>query len=359
MNMRLTMRSVGIAAGLLILATLAAWQNRRLTDARRAGLPEAPAYASQVPPLLNFLTVGLGGFRGIAAEILWSHADRMQDEGRYIELVQLSDWITWLDPHATEAWTYNAWNMAYNLSIMMHRPEDRLRWVLNGIALLRDQGLPANPHSASLYRELAWLYEHKIGSDDDSAHTIYRLALANAVAPLLNPDGSVDDTPAHRQALAAIGLSVERMLQLEHRFGPLDWRLAMSHAIYWATQGLEHAHGEEDLAGRRAVYQPLILSLTAGRFDGDLSKSVYHASPNPALFASTLSFMKETADKHPSPNIRAIYCLLLVQAIRHAHELGQTTLEQDYYEQLKHAGKGALAVPPLSDLLRNPKLPIK
>ena len=91
-----------LAAALVLFA---AWQNRRLGDARRAGLPEAPAYAAQVPPFLNFLTIGLGGFRGVAAEVLWSRADRLQEEGRYFELVQLSEWITWLDPHATEAWS--------------------------------------------------------------------------------------------------------------------------------------------------------------------------------------------------------------------------------------------------------------
>ena len=89
-----TLRRAAVVAAMLALVVLAAWQNRRLTAIRRAGLPEAPAYAIRVPPLLTFVTVGLGGFRGMAAEVLWARADRLQDEGRYLELVQLADgWI--------------------------------------------------------------------------------------------------------------------------------------------------------------------------------------------------------------------------------------------------------------------------
>ena len=64
----------------------------------------------------------------------------------------------------------------------MRRPEDRVRWVAHGIALLRDRGIPANPHNARLYRDLAWFFQHKIGGDDDSAHLAYKLVLATGMA---------------------------------------------------------------------------------------------------------------------------------------------------------------------------------
>ncbi len=322
------------------LALLTAAQNRRLCAARRTGLPEAPAYAAQVPPFINFLTVGLGGFRGVAAEALWSRADSLQEEGRYFELVQLSEWITWLDPHATEAWAYNAWNMAYNISVLMRRPADRLRWVAHGIALLRDRGLPANPHNARLYRELAWLYQHKVGSTDDSAHIGYKLALAHELSPFLRPDGSVVDTPTNRTALAALHLDVDRMRTLELRFGPLDWRMAPSHAIYWASQGLAYAHGAELLACRRAIYQPLIQCALAGRFDGDPIGDLYRAKPNPEVVRPALQFVEETFREAPTPGVRNAYAFFLLQAIHQAHAAGHATQANDWLHDLNRIGEG-------------------
>ena len=338
-----------LAAALVLFA---AWQNRRLGDARRAGLPEAPAYAAQVPPFLNFLTIGLGGFRGVAAEVLWSRADRLQEEGRYFELVQLSEWITWLDPHATEAWSYNSWNMAYNISAMMQRPADRLRWVSHGIALLRDRGLPANPNNAKLYRDLAWFYQNKIGTDTDTAHLTYQLALATELAPLLRPDGAVADTPENRTALRALRLDPDRMLRLERQFGTLDWRVAATHAVYWASRGLEHARGPERLASRRAVYQPLIQCVQAGLFDGDLSKGVYHARPNLQVVGPALQFLEETYRESPTLGVRTAYSYFLLYAIRQAGAGGNTTEAEAWLRDLNRLGEGLFHPMTLDEVLR-------
>ena len=334
------------------LVLFAAWQNRRLGDARRAGLPGAPAYATQVPPFLNFLTVGLGGFRGVAAEVLWSRADRLQEEGRYFELVQLSEWITGLDPHATEAWTYNAWNMAYNISAMMRRPADRLRWVSHGIMLLRDRGIPANPNSAKLYRDLAWFYQHKIGAADDTAHLTYKLSLAAAMAPLLKPNGAVSDTPENRAALAEYRLDTDHMLRLERQFGPLDWRVAASHAVYWASLGLEHARGAERLACRRAIYQPLIQCVLAGRFDGDLTAGVYHAAPNPLVVHPALQFLEETLRETPARGVRTATAFFLLYTIRQANEEGNTAQAETWLRELNRVGEGTYRPMTLDAVLR-------
>lgn len=333
-------RRLAVPFALAALVLLAAWQSHRLADERRAGLPEAPAYASQVPPFLNFLTVGLGGFRGLAAEVLWSRADRLQNEGRYFELVQLYEWITWLDPHATETWAYSAMTMAYDISAMMRRPADRLRWVAHGVALLRDRGLPTNPNNARLHRELAWIYQHKIGSTEDTAHVLYKLSLAAAMAPLLQPDGTVSHAPASRAALAALHLDADTMLQLERKYGPLDWRVPASHAVYWASLGLEHAHGQERLACRRAVYQPLIQCVQAGRFEGDPARGIYRAAPNPAVIRPAVQFLEETFREWPTRGVRMAYSYFLLQAIRQAGTGSDRAQAEAWLRDLNRAGDG-------------------
>jgi len=347
------LRAVAVPLAGAALLALVAWQNHRLTTIRRTGLPDAPDYATQAPPVLNFLAVGLGGFRGVAAEILWARVDRLQMEGRYLELVQLSDWITGLDPHATEAWSYSAWNMAYNISAMMRRPEDRVRWVAHGIALLRDRGIPANPHNARLYRDLAWFFQHKIGGDDDSAHLAYKLVLATGMAPCVQPDGGVAVTPENRHVLDDYRLDPVRMRQLERRFGPLDWRVAGSHAVYWASLGLEHARGHDVLACRRAIYQPLLVLCTqAGRFDGDLVQGTYHAVPNPALIPATLQLLAATFRDDPVSGVRVAYARFLAIAIQQAQRDGRSAQAQAWYQDLLRAGQNAWQQPSFDDVLQ-------
>ena len=320
---------------LLLLVLLAAWQCRRLAEHRRAKLPEAyTGYTSDVPPALTFVIAGLGGFRGIVAEVLWFRINRLQEEGRYLELVQLADWLTMLDPHAAEAWVYNAWNLAYNVSIMMARDEDRLRWVQNGIELLRDEGLRFNPREARLYRELAWLYQNKVGDVLDTSHLAYKFHLAENMAPCVNADGTVHVTKETRARLSELRLDADRMAALEKRFGPFDWRLADSHAVYWAIQGLEYATGTERQMCRRAVYQPLMLSVFKGRFTGDLTRRQWETRSNPALALATAEFMQETLKESPSRSMTSVCLGYLAAMTRHLSRGGHPDLARKMYQRL-------------------------
>lgn len=338
---------------LAILIFLAAWQSRRLAAVRRADMPDAYiGYAADVPPALNFVMAGLGGFRGLVAEMLWFRVSTLQEQGRFIELVQLSDWITLLDPHAAEAWAYNAWNLAYNVSIVMVRPEDRLRWVLNGIALLRDKGLRFNPREAKLYRELAWLYQNKIGDSLDSAHLTYKLALANQMAPFLLADGTVNASLENRPHLAALQLDPDRMLALEKRFGPLDWRVAETHAIYWACRGQDFALGADGLLCRRSVYQPLMLSVLRGRFTGDLANKQWKATCNLALALPAADYLTDTLAKFPSKNMTVVYLRYLTLAVQLLSKNGQPAQARTLYERLLSALPPQLAKPTFDEVVK-------
>ena len=230
----------------------------------RYGLTQAPA-VDNMPPVAAFTTVALGGFRGILADLLWMRAGRLQDEGRFFELAQLSDWIARLQPRSPAIWAYHAWNMAYNIPALLPDPADRWRWVQTGINLLRDDGMSLNPGSARLHRELAWLYLHKLGTDDDSSAPYYRAQFAQNPPPL--PD------PALQSSLDA-------------QFGPLDWTTPQAHAIYWAAAGLPFARTDfDDLALRRIIYQSLFQLLASGH-------SQYRLP--------TLRFLRETAARHPN-----------------------------------------------------------
>jgi hypothetical protein len=142
-----------------------------------------------VPPSLAFATVATGAFRGLLVDVLWIRADNLKEQGQFFDAKQLAEWITILQPRFAAVWEFQAWNMAYNISVTIPetRPDQRWRWVKNGYELLRDKGIEKNPRSILLYRELARTFQHKIGGISDDAHRYYKLQLALAMEPLIGP----------------------------------------------------------------------------------------------------------------------------------------------------------------------------
>ncbi len=147
-----------------------------------------------VPPSLAFATIATGAFRGLLVDVLWIRADNLKEEGQFFDAKQLAEWITILQPRFATVWEFQAWNMAYNISVTIPatRPDQRWRWVKNGYELLRDKGIEKNPRSILLYRELARTFQHKIGGISDDAHRYYKLQLALAMEPLVGPQNNQD-----------------------------------------------------------------------------------------------------------------------------------------------------------------------
>ena len=144
-----------------------------------------------VPPSIAFPTIATGAFRGLVVDALWMRADRLKEEGQFFDARQLAEWITTLQPRFASVWEFQAWNMAYNISVAIPatQPEQRWRWVKNGYELLRDEAIDKlKLKNISLYRELARIFQHKIGSVSDDAHKYYKLQLALAMEPLLRSE---------------------------------------------------------------------------------------------------------------------------------------------------------------------------
>ena len=141
------------------------------------------------PPSLAFATVAMGAFRGLVVDILWLRADRLKEQGQFFDAKQIAEWITTLQPRFASVWEFHGWNMAYNISVAIpaSQPQERWRWVKNGYELLRDEGIVLNPKSMPLYRELARIFQHKIGGVTDEAHKYYKLQLATSMEALLGP----------------------------------------------------------------------------------------------------------------------------------------------------------------------------
>lgn len=220
---------------------------------QRGGGTASAVEAVAPSPAAEMVVAGLGGFRGIAAEVVWFRADRLQNEGRFAELAQLSTWLTFLEPHTPEVWVYAAWNLAYNISVMMPTPADRWRWVEAGLRLLRDDGLRFNPSDPAIYKELSWTFLQKIGSNLDSAAPHYRKVWRETVENA-RKDGT----------LGKLGLDVAKMEAVEAEYGKQDWTDPFASALYWAHLGLSFAkkpaHRQEL---RQLLYQALLFEARA------------------------------------------------------------------------------------------------
>ena len=182
------------------------------------------------PPVVAFTTVALGGFRGLLADWLWLRALRLQESGNYFEMFQLSSWIVKLQPRFTGATAFLAWNMAYNISVSFNGFDDRWRWVRRGIELIRDEALVYNPGDPELYRELGWIYQHKVGKDLDDANRYYKTEMAKDMIRVLGPhqvdwDGLAGSPTSEAKLRTALGPDSEfwtALAKLDYTFPKLE-----------------------------------------------------------------------------------------------------------------------------------------
>ncbi|KAB2671670.1 MAG: hypothetical protein DVB31_04275 [Verrucomicrobia bacterium] len=268
-------------------------QARLNVDRQTLGLTQA-GVLSNAPPVLAFTTVALGGFRGIIANALWIRSSELQDDGKHFEAVQLADWITKLQPHFSAVWVHLAWNLSYNISVKFPDPEDRWLWVQRGIELLRDEGLKYNPHAIDIHAELARQFHHKMGANLDDAHLTYKAHWAEEMHRALGggrPDFAELLHPSTPEAKARVATLVGKykldpalMKKVDETYGPLEWRLPETHAIYWAMRGLAEGRGAGDLRMlRRAIFQPMQMAFHRGRLVTNQFSQKIEFAPNLAM----------------------------------------------------------------------------
>ncbi len=352
MTSRRTSAGLLVVLGLLVLSGLLA----RGLVRERAAVRRRVGATAEVPPALAFANVALGGFRGTIADLLWLRAQRLQEAGRYVELVPLAEGIAALEPDNGEVWAYHAWNLSFNVCAMASRPEDRWRWVRAGLDLLEKRGTRLNPLDARTRRELAWIFLFKLGTDVDFAAGFYRAEWARGIAPLLGPDGAPPAIPSSAAARLAddYGLDAARMAALDGQFGPIDWRVPGSHALYWAAEGLARAGEREDLACRRGTYQALVQMIqNGGRVRGDPESPDYQGDrePNHALLDGTLVFLRETAALHPTHGVRTALTALLLDAVRIEGKQGRTEGARERYREFAASFEPETVLPSFEDVI--------
>jgi hypothetical protein len=314
------------------------------------------------PPMLAFTTKALGGFRGLIANALWIRASELQENGKYFEMVQLADWITKLEPKLTAVWVHLAWNMAYNISVKFNDPNDRWLWVKRGTELLRDEALKYNPKEPNLYRELAWFYQHKMGHFLDDAHELYKVEWAKEMSKLLgkgppdfdkliNPQ-TPEEIERARILREQYKLDPELMKRVDEKYGPLEWRLPESHAIYWAVKGLEMTSDQklrqDEFVGlRRVIFQSLQLAFLRGRLIyPDKSRDDFVYGPNLYVIDEADAAYLEMANLEPEKreNILNAHKNYLGMVVYQLYTHNRRQAAQQWFNRLKQMYPSATTV---------------
>jgi hypothetical protein len=270
------------------------------------------------PPVLALTTQALGGFRGLISNFLWMRADNLQMNDQFFEAAQLANWITDLEPHYSQVWAYEGWNMAWNISVKFKDFSDRWRWITNGMVLLRDRGVAYNPDNTIIYQQLAWIFQNKMGEYLDDANNYYKVQWASEMQPYFGPNGTNFDALLHPQTAqdrtnAYVLLHTYKIdpvfaEQVNEDWGPLDWRLPEAHAIYWGSKGLEQANAHPDkvvatdlIQLRRTIYQSMMQAFQHGQIIPNPFTSRAELGPNLAIIAKTDNAYEQMM--HDDPNM--------------------------------------------------------
>ena len=189
-------------AGIVCLAAAQGVASFVVAPQRAAITPNREIYESLTPGEFAG-TLMLGGFRGLACDLLWLRADSAKQEGRFYESVALFEAISRIQPRFEQPWQYMAWDLAYNLS---HEVEDRdakWSWIVAGIDT-NVRGIVRNPQSERLLRHLAWMFHHKGDLFHDK---IQATAWADQLNPLLS-EVNARVKPVYQVELLPAGIDI-------------------------------------------------------------------------------------------------------------------------------------------------------
>jgi hypothetical protein len=158
-----------IIYGLIIVALFGImfpYADRLAAEKKRRDLGEATIGQIDTGSFMMKLFL-LGGFRGIVADLLWLRAEENKRDHDWDRLKTTVELITKLQPHFLSIWTFQGWNLAYNVSVEWDAPEDKYEWIKQGIKFVQE-GVSKNARSPDLVWDTAWFYYHKIGFADEA-----------------------------------------------------------------------------------------------------------------------------------------------------------------------------------------------
>lgn len=284
--------------------------------------------ATEGQPPQVALGVAMGAFRGIFVNMLWMRANDLKEAGRFHESVELANAITVLQPRFSRAWTFHAWNLAYNISVTTITREERWNWVRQGIALLRDEGLKYNPNDMHIHKELGWIFLHKVQGITDDANIYYKKMMAKEWTIVLGPppvleagsrsrDGAIEKYTAWLKPMAESPSTLDALLSTENGPAVADLMEQLRPLI----RDHERDFGY-DFLGRIEVFKALKTSAFASSIRkvefGEKAKAIEALLGDPARAGAWDALLAYSRGKL----LREVYHMEPTQMIRYTRKYG-------------------------------------
>ena len=145
-------------------------QGGKLEQLRREyGLGQAEI--GDIDPASEAIRLATLGARGIATTMLWSKVNNDKMTEDWTAMGATLEQLAKLQPYFIKVWTYQAWNLTYNVSVELDDVKDRFFYVKRGIKYLLE-GIVYNRDNPALLKDLGWFNGNKVGRADE--HEIYR-----------------------------------------------------------------------------------------------------------------------------------------------------------------------------------------
>lgn len=109
------------------------------------------------------------GMRGVAVTFLWYEAIELKKKQRWFEIRPVLESITLLQPNFVEPWTFQSWNMAYNIAAEWESVDDKYYWIRQGIDFMK-RAVQANNDKMDMEWYVAWLYHNRFGMSDEKMY---------------------------------------------------------------------------------------------------------------------------------------------------------------------------------------------
>lgn len=115
------------------------------------------------------ITVMLGSFRTIAVDYLWYRATQLKERREHTELDGVIRLIARVQPTDIDAFSFQVWNMAYNVQYDAPDITEGWKWVRDAIEFGK-KGIRRNPNHPAVWRlawQLGWVYSHRCADVGD------------------------------------------------------------------------------------------------------------------------------------------------------------------------------------------------
>lgn len=155
---------IGIVVLFTLLIPLGGWLDRTAAANRLA-----QRSLGKINPVSGVANLVLVGFRGVAVTFLWQEAIELKRQERWFEIRPVLESITLLQPHFVEPWTFQAWNMAYNIAAEWEAVADKYYWMREGIDFMKN-AVAQNNDVSDMEWYVGWLYYNRFGMSDEKMY---------------------------------------------------------------------------------------------------------------------------------------------------------------------------------------------